>query len=228
MALPQLNIILSTLQYTRDPSDIPVQDGIASLRETLRIQPLSPVWTGDDRSAACPQSPLAARSSSALGSGASSSAPSMLAAPFQPDARPADAPPRPPPQPSLPAIICHQRCAFPADSFPMNELSQKGASQRCGYAMISNAVFRCRDVAQFGSALRSGRRSRRFKSCHPDQEHYGPDGGAIRPVLFMRDTNLQIVRGRSGNKRREHEPLKGIARAQRMFFGKILAHIAMA
>ncbi len=44
----------------------------------------------------------------------------------------------------------------------------------------------------------------------------------------MRDTNLQIVRGRSGNKRREHEPLKGIARAQRMFFGKILAHIAMA
>lgn len=28
-----------------------------------------------------------------------------------------------------------------------------------------------RDVAQFGRALRSGRRGRRFKSCHPD--HYG-------------------------------------------------------
>ena len=26
-----------------------------------------------------------------------------------------------------------------------------------------------RDVAQLGSALRSGRRGRRFKSCHPDQ-----------------------------------------------------------
>ena len=25
-----------------------------------------------------------------------------------------------------------------------------------------------RDVAQLGSALRSGRRGRRFKSCHPD------------------------------------------------------------
>ena len=26
-----------------------------------------------------------------------------------------------------------------------------------------------RDVAQFGRALRSGRKGRRFKSCHPDQ-----------------------------------------------------------
>ena len=30
----------------------------------------------------------------------------------------------------------------------------------------SNILYR--DVAQFGSALRSGRRGRRFKSCHPD------------------------------------------------------------
>ena len=29
-----------------------------------------------------------------------------------------------------------------------------------------SAIFR--DVAQFGRALRSGRRGRRFKSCHPD------------------------------------------------------------
>ena len=27
-----------------------------------------------------------------------------------------------------------------------------------------------RDVAQLGRALRSGRRGRRFKSCHPDQK----------------------------------------------------------
>ena len=33
----------------------------------------------------------------------------------------------------------------------------------------SNILFR--DVAQFGSALRSGRRGRRFKSCHPDQQN---------------------------------------------------------
>lgn len=30
------------------------------------------------------------------------------------------------------------------------------------------SAHRSRDVAQLGSALRSGRRSRRFKSCHPD------------------------------------------------------------
>ena len=30
------------------------------------------------------------------------------------------------------------------------------------------AVACFRGVAQFGSALRSGRRGRRFKSCHPD------------------------------------------------------------
>lgn len=34
------------------------------------------------------------------------------------------------------------------------------------YVIMSN--YQKRDVAQLGSALRSGRRSRRFKSCHPD------------------------------------------------------------
>ena len=32
-----------------------------------------------------------------------------------------------------------------------------------------NILFR--DIAQFGSALRSGRRGRRFKSCYPDQQN---------------------------------------------------------
>ena len=31
-------------------------------------------------------------------------------------------------------------------------------------------VVRVRGVAQFGRALRSGRRGRRFKSCHPDEK----------------------------------------------------------
>ena len=36
--------------------------------------------------------------------------------------------------------------------------------------IIIYVVYRSyRDVAQFGRALRSGRRGRRFKSCHPDQ-----------------------------------------------------------
>lgn len=35
--------------------------------------------------------------------------------------------------------------------------------------IIIYVVYRSyRDVAQFGRALRSGRRGRRFKSCHPD------------------------------------------------------------
>ena len=33
--------------------------------------------------------------------------------------------------------------------------------------------LRCRSVAQSGSALRSGRRGRRFKSCHSDQNFVG-------------------------------------------------------
>ncbi len=37
--------------------------------------------------------------------------------------------------------------------------------------IIIYVVYRSyRDVAQFGRALRSGRRGRRFKSCHPDQK----------------------------------------------------------
>ena len=37
--------------------------------------------------------------------------------------------------------------------------------------IIIYIVYRSyRDVAQFGRALRSGRRGRRFKSCHPDQK----------------------------------------------------------
>jgi hypothetical protein len=40
----------------------------------------------------------------------------------------------------------------------------------CGrLSMIGLEEYRNRDVAQPGSALRSGRRSRRFESCHPDQ-----------------------------------------------------------
>jgi hypothetical protein len=34
---------------------------------------------------------------------------------------------------------------------------------------LSNSHILMRDVAQFGRALRSGRKGRRFKSCHPDQ-----------------------------------------------------------
>ena len=34
----------------------------------------------------------------------------------------------------------------------------------------TSSAKKYRDVAQLGSALRSGRRGRRFKSCHPDQK----------------------------------------------------------
>ena len=36
------------------------------------------------------------------------------------------------------------------------------------YLVATEVQCYYRDVAQFGRALRSGRRGRRFKSCHPD------------------------------------------------------------
>ena len=34
--------------------------------------------------------------------------------------------------------------------------------------LFLSSIYRFRDVAQPGSVLRSGRRGRRFESCHPD------------------------------------------------------------
>ena len=46
----------------------------------------------------------------------------------------------------------------------------------------SNILFR--DIAQFGSALRSGRRGRRFKSCYPDQQNLSNQAVSEVFVLF--------------------------------------------
>src|SRR5690606_26211525 len=51
---------------------------------------------------------------------------------------------------------------------------------RAGWAGLTLPTLRAarhepRGVAQLGSALRSGRRGRRFKSCHPDHTRTGPD-----------------------------------------------------
>ncbi len=71
----------------------------------------------------------------------------------------------------------------------------------------SGAVF-FRGVAQFGRALRSGRRSRRFKSCHLD--HFSPDRVARRDFLWMSRTSkgmkkflgvLKINLGKADQKR---------------------------
>lgn len=40
-----------------------------------------------------------------------------------------------------------------------------------------------RDVAQFGRALRSGRKGRRFKSCHPD---HTADAAGISAAFFKK------------------------------------------
>ena len=39
----------------------------------------------------------------------------------------------------------------------------------CNKNNCNFAAFEKRDVAQPGSALRSGRRGRKFESCHPDK-----------------------------------------------------------
>ncbi len=58
------------------------------------------------------------------------------------------------------------RSAAPSGRQPDADFAS-GASIRysCKVAFAAD-----RDVAQLGSALRSGRRGRRFKSCHPDQK----------------------------------------------------------
>ena len=38
------------------------------------------------------------------------------------------------------------------------------------HKVYSNSIEKNRELAQFGSARRSGRRGRRFKSCIPDQK----------------------------------------------------------
>ena len=45
-----------------------------------------------------------------------------------------------------------------------------------------------RDVAQFGRVLRSGRRGRRFKSCHPD--HVGAKFALLR---FSMQKNIRLL-----------------------------------
>ncbi len=51
-----------------------------------------------------------------------------------------------------------------------------------GNTKKSNILYR--DVAQFGSALRSGRRGRRFKSCHPDQQNLSNQAVSEVFILF--------------------------------------------
>ena len=61
-----------------------------------------------------------------------------------------------------------------------------------------------RDVAQFGRALRSGRRGRRFESCHLDQRDAGPNsfwvqrfflcGSTATGIFFLHIYNLKALR----------------------------------
>ncbi len=52
-------------------------------------------------------------------------------------------------------------------------------------APFATSTISYRDVAQFGSALRSGRRGRRFESCHLDQKERV---GICLPFLFRCNT----------------------------------------
>ena len=49
-----------------------------------------------------------------------------------------------------------------------------------------------RDVAQLGSALRSGRRGRRFKSCHPDHDAEKASKEAFFVFQADKEKNLHI------------------------------------
>lgn len=55
-----------------------------------------------------------------------------------------------------------------ADSDSVCLGSNPGTAANPGLRAAALSPGFLRGVAQFGRALRSGRRSRRFKSCHPD------------------------------------------------------------
>ena len=52
-------------------------------------------------------------------------------------------------------------------------------------APLTASTILYRDVAQFGSALRSGRRGRRFESCHLDQQKSHPQSWVAFPLVVM-------------------------------------------
>ena len=51
--------------------------------------------------------------------------------------------------------------------------------------------FALRDVAQLGRALRSGRKGRRFESCHPD--HVGANVISFAPTYFISQSALILL-----------------------------------
>ena len=42
---------------------------------------------------------------------------------------------------------------------------------KCYISTVADSIRQCRDVAQLGRALRSGRKGRWFESSHPDQKN---------------------------------------------------------
>ena len=70
-----------------------------------------------------------------------------------------------------------------------------------------------RDVAQLGSALRSGRRGRRFKSCHPDHDAGKASKEAF--FVFQADKEKIYIFARSPQKSVEFAAERGIIFAKR-------------
>ena len=68
-----------------------------------------------------------------------------------------------------------ERARAPLPEGLLNEAELSGALPLAAprwrrYKAASRCILKCRSVAQSGSALRSGRRGRRFKSCHSDHQ----------------------------------------------------------
>lgn len=58
----------------------------------------------------------------------------------------------------------------------------------------NNSNMICRGVAQLGSALRSGRRGRRFKSCHPDHKDRLFSGLFLFVLHFVLHKAFKVVK----------------------------------
>ena len=91
---------------------------------------------------------------------------------------------QPPPHCSHRRAAAHRHTAATAaaqhtdnKTHPTCRFGQTGPQGYCVSSTADNSPRYHRDMAQLGSALRSGRRGRRFKSCYPDQHNPPSEAG---------------------------------------------------
>lgn len=94
------------------------------------------------------------------------------------------------------AELCNGSTAD-SDSVCLGSNPSSAANKISSDKTCRSLFFKCyiaRDVAQFGSALRSGRRGRRFKSCHPDHKDRLFSGLFPFVLHFVLHKSLEVLK----------------------------------